>query len=82
MILFFVLLGESNEKQDDVGEPYETFKAHCFPVNIHPINANQIYELMNHVANHLLKRNSGNFLSMIGEDTVALQTHRPENEVG
>ena len=36
--------------------------------------------MMNHVANNPLKPNSGKFLSTIGEDVEALQTHRPNND--
>ena len=81
MIPFFVFLNKSNEELDDGGDPCEALKAHCFLDNANPFNGKRIYELMNHAANHLLKTNSGNFLSMMGEDAVALQTHRPNNEV-
>ena len=81
MIPFFVLLSESSEWQDDGGKPRKALEVHCFPVNINPINGKWIYELMNHAANHPLKLDSGNFLSTMGEDTVALQIHRPDNKV-
>ena len=59
----------------------KALEAHGFPVNVNPIDCKWIYELMNHMANHPLKPNSGNFLSMMGNDAVALQTHRPNNKV-
>ena len=81
MIPYFMLLNESSEEQDDDGKPCKALKARFFPVNINPINGKRIYELMNHAANHPLQPNSNNFLSMMGEGNVALQTHRPDKKV-
>ena len=81
MIPFFMLLNTLNEELDDDGKPCKALEAHCFPVDANPINGKQIYKLMNHAADHPLKPNSGNFLSMMEGDTVALQTHRANNKV-
>ena len=63
MIPFFMLLSKSSEGQDNCRKPCKDLKAHCFPVNVNPIDGKWIYNLMNHAANHPLKPNSGNLHS-------------------
>ena len=72
IIPFFMLLSELSKGQDNDGTPCIALEAHCFPVNVNPIDGKWICELMNHAANHLLKPNSGNFLSTMGEDAMTL----------
>ena len=81
MVPFFMLLTKSNEGNDNEGKTSKALRAHCFPGKTNPIDGKQIYEWMNHAASHPLRQNSGNFLSTMREDTVALQTHRPNNRV-
>ena len=71
MISFFMLLSELSEEQDNCGKLWKALRAHFFPVNVNLTDCEQICELMSYAANHPLKPNSGNFLSTMGEDTVA-----------
>ena len=80
MVTFFMLLSKSEQGKDDTWQSCKALEAHYIPVNANPVDGRGVYELIYHAADHLLRSNKGEFRSTMGQDVVALQTHRTNNK--
>ena len=80
MVTFFMLLSKPEQGKDDTWQSCKALEAHYIPVNANPVDGRGVYELIYHAADHLLRSNKGEFWSTMGQDVVALQTHRTNNK--